>query len=298
MKTGIFGELKQFFLKGTVVSRLIMINLGVFILVNLVRLVFFLWNLQGAGEVLTNWLGVSSNPMVILSRPWTLLTYMFLHFDFFHLIFNMIVLYLGGRLFSDFIGADRLTATYILGGLFGALFFVLAFNLFPVFNDVKSVAVALGASASVLAIFIAISVYMPDYELPLLLLGRIKLKYIALVFVLIDVLSIERGNPGGHIAHLGGALWGFLYAKMLLSGKDPARGISRWIKTAGSMFSRKPEMRVNHSQGRPLSDAEYNDQRVDHQKEIDRILDKISKSGYESLSNKEKEMLFKMGGKE
>lgn len=298
MKTGIFEELKQFFLKGTVLSRLIMLNLGVFVLVNFVRLVFFLWNVQGAGDVLTNWLGVSSNPVVFLSRPWSLLTYMFLHFDFFHLIFNMIMLFVGGRLFSDFIGAGRLTATYILGGLFGALFFILAFNLFPVFKDVKSVAVALGASASVLAIFIAIAVYMPDFELPLLLLGRIKLKYIALVFVLIDILSIERGNPGGHIAHLGGAFWGFVYAKMLLSGKDPARGISRWIKSTGSIFSRKGKMRVNYSQGRPLSDEEYNNQRLDYQKEIDRILDKISQSGYESLSSKEKETLFKMGGKE
>lgn len=285
-------------MKGSVLSRLIMINLGVFILVNFVRLIFFLWNIQGAGEVMTNWLGVSSNPMLILSRPWSLLTYMFLHFDFFHLIFNMIMFYVGGRLFSDFIGAGKLTATYILGGLWGALFFVLAFNVFPVFNDAKSVAVALGASASVLAIFIAISVYMPDFELPLLLLGRIKLKYIALAFVLVDILSIERGNPGGHIAHLGGALWGFLYAKMLLSGKDPARGISRWIKSAGSLFSRKPKMRVEYNQERPLTDEEYNDQRAHRQKEIDRILDKISQSGYESLSTKEKELLFKIGGNE
>ncbi|MEE4176910.1 MAG: rhomboid family intramembrane serine protease [Bacteroides sp.] len=293
-----FKELKQFFLKGSILARLIMINLGVFILVNFVRLIFFLWNVQGAGEVMTNWLGISSNPVVILTRPWSALTYMFLHFDFFHLIFNMIMLYVGGRLFSDFIGAGRLTATYILGGLWGALFFILAFNLFPVFNDVRSVGVALGASASVLAIFIAISVYMPDFELPLLLVGRIKLKYIALVFVLIDILSIERGNPGGHIAHLGGAFWGFVYAKMRLSGKDPARGISNWFKSVGSMFSRKPRMRVNHSQGRPLSDEEYNDKRADRQKEIDRILDKISQSGYESLSSKEKELLFKMGDKE
>ncbi len=290
-------ELKRFFLKGSVLARLIGINLAVFVLVNIFRLIFFLWNFQGAGEAMTDWLGVSSNPAVILSRPWTLFTYMFLHFDFFHILFNMFVLYVGGRLFSDFIGAGRLTVTYLLGGLTGALFFILAFNFFPVFGDVRSMAVALGASASVLAIFVAIAVYMPNYQLPLLLLGRVKLKYIALVFVLIDLLSIERGNPGGHIAHLGGAFWGLAYARMLRAGKDPAGAISKWLKPLGRILSGKPRMRVKYTKERPLTDEQYNDQRVELQKEIDRILDKISQSGYDSLTTREKEMLFKMGGK-
>jgi len=290
-------ELKQFFLKGSVLARLIGINIAVFVLVNILRLVFFLWNMQGAGEVLTNWLGVSSNPGVILTRPWTIFTYMFLHFDFFHILFNIFVLYIGGRLFSDFIGAARLTVTYLIGGLVGALFFILAFNFFPVFNDVRSYAVALGASASVLAIFVAIAVYMPNYQLPLLLLGRVRLKYIALVFVLIDILSIERGNPGGHIAHLGGAFWGFAYASMLKAGKDPAGAISKWFKPLGYLFSGKPRMRVKYTKARPLTDDQYNEQRLERQKEIDRILDKISQSGYDSLTTREKELLFKMGGK-
>lgn len=290
-------ELKHFFLKGSVLARLIGINLLVFLLVNVVRLFFFLLNIQGAGEVITYWLGVSSNPAVILTRPWTLFTYMFLHFDFFHILFNMFMLYVGGRLFSDFIGAGRLTVTYVLGGLAGALFFILAFNFFPVFGDVRSMAVALGASASVLAIFVAIAVYMPNYQLPLLLIGRVKLKYIALVFVLIDILSIERGNPGGHIAHLGGAFWGLAYARLLQAGKDPAGAINKWIKPLGRFFSGKPRMRVKYTKARPLSDEQYNDQRAERQKEIDRILDKISQSGYDSLTTSEKEMLFKMGGK-
>jgi len=290
-------ELKRFFLKGSVLARLIGINLAVFILVNIFRLIFFLWNIQGAGEVMTDWLGVSSNPAVILTRPWTVFTYMFLHFDFFHILFNMFVLYVGGRLFSDFIGAGRLMVTYVLGGFTGALFFILAFNFFPVFDDVRSVAVALGASASVLAIFVAIAVYMPNYQLPLVLVGRVKLKYIALVFVLIDILSIERGNPGGHIAHLGGAFWGMAYARMLLAGKDPAGAISIWLKPLWRVLSGKPRMWVNYTKERPLSDEKYNEQRADLQKEIDRILDKISQSGYDSLTTREKEILFKMGGK-
>lgn len=290
-------ELKRFFLKGSVLAKLIGINLAVFLLVNIFRLIFFLWNIQGAGEAMTDWLGVSSNPAVILARPWTLFTYMFLHFEFFHILFNLFVLYVGGRLFSDFIGPGRLTVTYVLGGLTGALFFVLAYNFFPVFGDVRSLAVALGASASVLAIFVAIAVYMPNYQLPLLLLGRVKLKYIALVFVLIDILSIERGNPGGHIAHLGGAFWGLAYARLLQAGKDPAAAISKWLKPLGGFFSGKPRMRVKYTKERPLTDEQYNEQRVGLQKEIDRILDKISQSGYDSLTSREKEMLFKMGGK-
>lgn len=293
-----FEELKRFFLKGSVLSRLIGINLAVFVVANLIRLAFFLWNMPGAGDILTPWLGIPANVATLASRPWTMATYMFLHFDFFHILFNMFVLYVGGRLFIEFIGTGRLTATYILGGLAGALFFVLAYNFFPVFDPVRTEAVALGASASVLAVFIAIAVYKPHYQLPLLLLGRIKLKYIALVFVLIDLLSIERGNPGGHIAHLGGASWGYIYASLLKSGNDPAKAISSWFRHLASIFSPKPRMRVKYTNPRPTTDYEYNRQRAERQKEIDRILDKISESGYESLSGKEKELLFKMGKKE
>ncbi len=293
-----FEELKLFFLKGSVLARLIGINLAVFVVVNLIRLSFFLWNIHGAGDILTSWLGIPANVATIATRPWTLATYMILHFDFFHILFNMFVLYVGGRLFIEFIGAGRLTATYILGGLAGALFFVLAYNFFPVFDPVRSDAVAIGASASVLAIFIAIAVYKPHYQLPLLLIGRVKLKYIALVFVLIDLLSIERGNPGGHIAHLGGAFWGYIYATMLKSGNDPAQAISRWFSPLASIFTPKPRMRVKYTRARPATDSDYNAQRAERQKEIDRILDKISESGYDSLSSKEKELLFKMGGKE
>ncbi len=297
MQQSILSEIKQFFVRGSVLARLIGINVAVFVLINLLRVFFFLWNIDGAGDALTHWLGVSSNLHVILHRPWTLLTYMFLHLDFFHILFNMVVLYVGGRLFSDFIGADRLTATYLIGGLAGAVFYIVSFNIFPAFRDVVAYAVALGASASVLAIFIAIAVYMPNYQLPLLLLGRIRLKYIALFFVVLDVISIDKGNPGGHLAHLGGALWGFIYASLLKAGKDPALVIGFYLGKVGKLFSRKPRFTVEYTRDRPVTDEEYNDQRAEHQKRIDKILDKISRSGYESLTKEEKEILFRMGGK-
>ncbi len=297
MQKSIFQEIKDFFLRGSILARLIGINVAVFILVNLIRVFFFLLNIDGAGDALGHWLAVSSNVHVILHRPWTLITYMFLHFDFLHILFNMIVLYVGGRLFSEFIGPERLTGTYLIGGLAGAIFYVVSFNVFPVFAEVAPFSIALGASASVLAVFIAIAVYMPNYQLPLLLLGRIRLKYIAIFFVVLDIISIDKGNPGGHLAHLGGAFWGFIYATMLKSGKDPALVLGFYLDKFVGLFHRRPKMKVEYTRERPVTDEEYNRQRAERQKKMDKILDKISKSGYESLTKEEKELLFKMGDK-
>lgn len=297
MQNSFLQEIKRFFVKGSVLSRLIGINVLIFIILNVIRVFFFLWNVDGAGRIMSEWLGVSSNVQTVLHRPWTLLTYMFLHFDFLHILFNMIVLYVGGRLFSDFIGADRLTATYLIGGLTGAVFYIASFNIFPVFQEVVSISLAIGASASVLAIFIAIAVYMPEYQLPLLLFGRIRLKYIAIFFVVLDVISIDKGNPGGHLAHLGGALWGFIYASLLKKGKDPALVIGFYLEKIARIFKKKPAFTVEYTRDRPIDDDEYNKQRAEHQQRIDHILDKISKSGYDSLTREEKELLFKMGNK-
>lgn len=295
MQQSLFQEIKNFFVRGSVLARLIGVNVLIFIIINLIRVFFFLWNMEGAASALSEWLGISSNIHVVLHRPWTLITYMFLHFEFFHILFNMVVLYVGGRLFSDFIGQDRLTVTYLLGGLWGAIFYIVSFNIFPVFQDVVAFSLAIGASASVLAIFVAIAVYMPNYQLPLLLLGRIRLKYIAIFFVVLDVISIDKGNPGGHLAHLGGALWGFIYATLLKKGKDPALVIGFYLEKFSRIFKKKPRFRVEYTRGKPIDDDEYNKQRAEKQKQIDLILDKISKSGYDSLTKEEKELLFKAG---
>ncbi len=297
MQTSLFQEIRNFFARGSVLARLIGINVAIFVAANLIRVFFFLWNVEGAAEAMSQWLGISSNVHVVLHRPWTLITYMFLHFDFLHILFNMIVLYVGGRLFSDFIGQDRLTATYLLGGLAGALFYIVSFNVFPVFEEVVAFSLAIGASASVLAIFIAIAAYMPNYQLPLLLFGRIRLKYIAIFFVVLDLISIDHGNPGGHLAHLGGALWGYTYARLLRSGRDPAMVLGFYLEKLVRVFRKKPAMRVEYTRERYVSDEEYNKQRAERQKKIDHILDKISKHGYDSLTREEKQLLFKMGDK-
>ncbi len=297
MRHSLWHEIRNFFLRGSVLARLIGVNVAVFILINLVRVFLFLLNIDGAGDQITQFLGISSNIHVILHRPWTIITYMFVHIEFFHILFNMIVLYVGGRLFSDFIGKDRLTATYLVGGLVGGLFYVAAFNVFPVFQDVVAFGLAIGASASVLSVFIAIAVYMPDYQLPLLLLGRIRLKYIAIFFVVLDIISIDKGNPGGHIAHLGGAFWGFIYATLLKSGRDPALVIGFYLDKFSKLFRSKPSFRVEYNRERPVTDDDYNRQRAENQQKIDKILDKISQSGYDSLTREEKDLLFRSGNR-
>jgi membrane associated rhomboid family serine protease len=282
-----------------------MINIAVFILINIAHLFYWLFTIhtelsyvEGASRI-TYWLAVPSNINSLLERPWTLLTYMFVQENFFHIFFNMIVLYFGGKIFTEFMSSSRLVSTYLAGGIFGALFFIAAYNIFPVFRADVSISVALGASASVLAILIAAATYAPNYSVVLLLIGRIKLKYLAIVLVIIDVLSINKGNPGGHIAHLGGALWGFV---SILAYHKGFKGL-RWklwyriINFFGRLNRRKYTPFTEIHPEKPLTDDAYNRVRAEKQKKIDDILEKISRSGYDSLTKEEKEFLFDASNK-
>ncbi len=293
MRHSILYEIRNYFLHGNILVQLILINLAIFIIANLINLVFFLMAYSPDSPIITDWLGISSNPEIIIRRPWTVITYMFTHLGFFHILFNMIVFYVGGRLFCQYIGEKRLLSTYLIGGLTGGLFFILSYNLFPVFREYVAFSVAIGASASVMAVFIAIATYMPNFQLPLILLGRIRLKYIAIFFVIVDLISIDKGNSGGHIAHLGGAMYGFLYVMLLKKRYDPGIVFNNLTVKIRSVFKPKPRMRVRYHAEKPLTDEEYNKQKVEKQKKIDEILDKISKYGYDSLTKKEKELLFK-----
>nr|NQU93237.1 rhomboid family intramembrane serine protease [Bacteroidota bacterium] len=296
-------EVKQFFRKKTILGRLIIINVAVFLLVNIVNL--FLWLLQvnnqpdsmGGISIVTYYFAVPASLQSLFYRPWTLFTYMFLHEGFFHIFFNMFVLYFGGRIFMEYLSEKKLLNTYIFGGLAGAIFYIAAFNIFPVFSNTLSYSVALGASASVLAILIAVATYVPEYSVVLVLFGKVKLKYLALAIIAIDVLSISRGNAGGHIAHLGGALWGFLYIKMMKQGTDftvnfASMNLRRFFKYF-TKAKNTGDFPPGSNNGRPLSDDDYNFQKKHYQERIDKILDKISKSGYNSLTREEKELLFK-----
>jgi len=298
------GEiLKKIFLDKNVLSRLILINTVVYIMVKIVNL--FTWLIAPASassglSLLGQYMALPSDLHQWIQMPWTLITYMFLHEGFLHWLFNMIMLYFGGILFTEYLGQRKLLFTYFMGGLAGAVFYMLAFNLFPVFAPIRNISVALGASASILAIIIAISTYVPDYTVHLFLLGRIKLKYLAIGFVLLDILSIQSNNPGGHIAHLGGALWGFAYAMLLKKGNDFYRIFDGFHFPSISLKKKYYDETFKTSRpdsGRPMTDEDYNTKKAAKQHEIDKILDKISKSGYASLSKEEKELLFRSSNK-
>ncbi|MCF8230642.1 MAG: rhomboid family intramembrane serine protease [Bacteroidales bacterium] len=290
-----------FFKSNSPLARLILINVIVFVAINIINLFLWLFEIDGQSKIsgisiVTEWLSVPSDLGQLFIRPWTLVTYMFLQEGFFHILFNMIILYFGGRIFTEYLSNKKLVKTYIFGGLIGAAFFILAFNIFPVFSDAQSRALALGSSASVLAVLIAIATYIPNYSVMLIFLGRVKLKYIAIFFVVIDVFSIQQGNAGGHIAHLGGAFWGFLYANNLKKGRELGTFFDRikWPNfSRKSKSSKKSHFEDVYVNSRPMTDEEYNAKKRERQKQIDKILDKISRSGYESLTKEEKEILFR-----
>lgn len=274
----------------TILSRLMQINIVIWFVCLFISVFTWLFNISDISFV-TKLFAVPSDISALAEKPWSVFTYMFLQEAFWHLFFNMLMLYYGGKIFLQYFSQKQLLLTYIFGGLVGALFFILAFNAFPVFENMKGQAVALGSSASVLSILIAAATYRPDYTLNLFLLGQVKMKWVAIVFVVIDFLSISKGNSGGHIAHLGGALWGFLYAFMLKNNFDIYR-----------IFKKKPKIRVKtvnteNYHKRPKTDEQYNAERAQEQEEIDRILEKIAKNGYSSLSDKEKEFLFRQSKK-
>lgn len=300
-------EVKSFFKRKSILSSLIIINVAVFLAVNVINL--FLWMFEVQSDIQINygispvvyWFTVPSDISALLTRPWGIFTYMFLQQNFFHLFFNMIVLYFGGRIFMEYLSERKLLSVYIWGGLAGALLYIVSFNLLSVFSESLPYSVALGASASVLAILVAIATYVPNYTVILILFGRVKLKYLAIGFVIIDILSIQRGNPGGHIAHLGGALMGFAYIRLLQKGFDIGKLFPKFdLGSVKKSFYQPKKTRTQTSKRnnqRPFTDEEYNYSKNQNQKKIDEILDKISKSGYESLSKEEKELLFKASNK-
>lgn len=294
------GELlKKIFLGRNVLSRLILINTVIFLIVNLIGLFAFLGSTDSSTlSPLARVFALPADLSTLASKPWTLFTYMFLQEGFFHLLLNMVMLYFGGMIFQEYLSEAKLLWTYIIGGISGALFFVLSFNLFPVFNSISNISIAMGASASVLAIIIAIATYVPDYTVHLFLFGKFKLKYLAITFIVIDILSIQAENPGGHIAHLGGAFWGFIYAYSLRKGTDVYKMFYTLKLPKFTWKKRESGFSTSRQKsGRPLSDDEYNTKRAATQEEIDHILDKISKSGYSSLTSEEKELLFKTSNK-
>lgn len=294
---GIFTKIKQRFLSGDILTKFIYINVGVFLAVRLTMVILTLFQAQ-SGVYFPGYLQMPSTPELLLYRPWTIFTYMFLHVDFLHILFNMLWLYWFGRIFLLFFNARQLGGLYVLGGIAGAVLFMAAYNLFPYFRNATGAGFLMGASASVMAIVFAASFYQKNYEINLLLIGRVKLIYLAVATLLIDVLSITSSNAGGHIAHLGGALFGILFASRFRSGKDLTVAMNRWIdKLVNLKKHKKRNKHMKVTYRRPETDMEYNARKQDEMNTLDSILEKLKRSGYDSLSVKEKKTLFDAGKK-
>ncbi|WP_374165654.1 rhomboid family intramembrane serine protease [Arcticibacter sp. MXS-1] len=285
MKRSISNELwYKVVQSGSRLNLFIGINAAIFVLLGLLAVAEFLFT---GGAPLADWLTLQlSVPAYLPSlagKFWTPFTYMFAHRELFHFFFNMLWLYWMGRIFEDFLNKRQFTFTYLAGGIAGAVLFIIAYNIFPAFKETVALSPPLiGASASVMAIVVATATLLPDYSISLLFFGAVRLKFLVLVYVLLDVIGIAGLNAGGSIAHLGGALFGFIFIKQLQAGHD-------WSK----IFDRKKRLRVIKNDTRSKQASSVPDQEV-----IDNILDKISRSGYDSLTKKEKEQLFKASNKE
>ena len=284
----IFTNLKNTFRAGNILAKLIYINVGLFILIRLMGVIFLLFNIPGISFL--QYLQMPSSPELLLYRPWTVITYMFTHFDFLHILFNMLWLYWFGGLFLNFFSERQLGGLYLLGGIAGAVLFMLAYNIFPYFQTVASSSYLMGASASVMAIVFAVSFYRKDLEINLFLIGRVKLIYLALFTFVIDLLAITSDNAGGHIAHIGGALFGIWFAMRIKEGQDLTAPMNRLLDWVVNLGKRKPRMKVTYK--RAETDYEYNARKNRESADLDAILDKLKRSGYESLSADEKRQLF------
>ncbi|MCK5338793.1 MAG: rhomboid family intramembrane serine protease [Bacteroidales bacterium] len=295
-----FEDLKRFFRDSSILPRLIIINTAVWLLIQLAFMIGWAFNRSDliVEVVILDYLALPASFELLITRPWTLLTYMFLHTSFWHILFNMLWLYWFGKIFTQYLNQRQLITTYLLGGLAGGLLYILAYNIFPVFETVMPQARALGASASVMAIVTAISFYIPNYTINMIFFGRVKIFYLALALFIIDFFMIRHGNAGGHIAHIGGAVYGFFYIYYLRKGKDISKLFPKitYRKKTGHTIKRKPRAKTKKA-SRPVTDQSYNKNRAAKQRRIDEILDKISRSGYDSLTKEEKELLFNQSNK-
>ena len=291
--SSIIEDIKKNFSSGNALTKLIYINVGVFLLVQLVYVFSFLFSLPFLTMI--DYFSLPANTLLLTKKPWSIITYMFLHKEFIHLLFNILWLYFGGQIFLSFFDDKKLISTYVLGGISGAILFIVCFNVFPVFENALPNAMALGGSASVLAIIMAIATKSPNYIIRLFLIGNVKLKHIAFFSITLDILSIPQGNAGGHIAHLGGAFFGYLYVKQLNGGNDMASGFNKTMDYLTSILRNTPKLKKAYS--RKKSNHDFRKEKVQEQAKIDKILDKIAKSGYEGLTKQEKDILFKASKK-
>jgi membrane associated rhomboid family serine protease len=301
MGNPIISDIQQKIRNGNPITRLIIINAGVFLLISIFFIIFSVTGGEPAGRSIQRFfLQIFALPLSfdgLIHRPWTLITYMFSHLGVMHIFWNMITLFWFGEILSQYTSERKIIPLYLLGGLAGGIVTIALITFIPPLQRDLG-APLIGASAGVTAIIIAAATLVPEVRMNMMFIGPVKLLYVALFVIFIDVLNVASfENIGGNLSHLGGALMGYLFIVQYKKGIDMAKPINRffdWVKNMGGK-SGKGKMKVVYK--RSVSDEEYNYQKNINQKQIDAILDKISKSGYESLSKVEKDILFKASNK-
>lgn len=282
------GGIRYQFARLSIAEKLIAVNV----------LIFLIDGLSGAllGQSFSRWFHLPKDFFEFLTQPWSLVTYSFFHAGFGHIFWNMIVLYFAGRIFLNLFNAQRFINVYFLGLMLGGLLFLLSYNVFPTL--VNSNTALIGASAGVNAVLIFVCAYIPNQEVRVIFFN-IKLWYIGLALVIKDLVLIGMGdNIGGGMAHLGGAFLGYIYARQLFKGNDIGSGFTKFREAIVDVFKPKEKKAPMKTVYRKKATSSNNKEEYDKQakqRRIDSILDKISKSGYESLSKEEKDFLFKAG---
>jgi membrane associated rhomboid family serine protease len=319
MFQSIWDDVKREFQYGNMVTRIILINIGIWIIVNLAKLVLRIPNEDtGMYDDFLRFFSMSPNWKFILTHPWVPFTSIFLHEGFGHILWNMLAFYWFGRIVGDLLGNHRVLPLYLLGGFVGGLFYFIAAQFHWLGLGLPSEMV-LGASAAVMAMVACAAYVAPDYIFNLLLIGPVKLKFIAFILFFLDLISIaDRSNTGGHLAHLGGAAFGLFFAAQLREGMDMGKPINRIIDFVSGLFTRRPKSKFTYQHGggqKSSTDQQRQKQPTggstqttdsakkaessgsDAQTRLDAILDKIKQKGYDSLTKEEKEFLFKASQK-
>lgn len=279
------GGLRYQFARLSIAEKLIVANILVFLVDGLLKA---LMDLQ-----LSNWFLLPKDFIEFIGQPWSLVTYSFFHAGFMHIFWNMVMLYFSSRIFLNLFDGQRFLNVYFLGVIVGGLVFLFSYNVFPTLLNTNTALI--GASAGVTAVLIFVCAYIPNQEVRVFFFN-IKLWYIGAFFVLVDLIQIPYGgNIGGRLAHLGGAFLGYIYARQLMNGKDIGGGFAKLMNGIANFFKPKKKSPLKTVYKKQSADSKAAYDRQARQRKIDTILDKISKSGYESLSKEEKDFLFKAG---
>ena len=278
------NNLKYRFELLNIAEKIILLNVIIFIIPFFIKTFFFLFNLESFD--LIYWLKLSPDILTFIFTPWTIITYGFIHGGISHILWNMILLYFSSRFFLNLFSAQKFLNTYFLGIILGGIIFLFSFSIFPVFKN--SYANLIGSSAGVMSVLIFVCTYSPDQEIRIIFFN-LKLKYLGIALVLIDIIQIPSGNAGGNLAHLGGSLFGFIYANQLKKGNDIGLFFEKFLFSFYNFFKKPVRLKTVHK------NKITNQTSIDKQKRVDDILDKISNSGYDSLSKEEKDFLFKIG---